>query len=180
MRTLLLPLVAAVGLSGCQSLITFSTEQKGEAVIQGNALGALLGAFPQMGGFSNIDFSENQDFKNHNAQRDLVESTKVTSLTLRILSPVDQDFSFLDSIEVAVKAADQEQKIASKTGIAQLNLPPPTPTLALDLVDVDLASYVRASSMTIIVRGTGRQPPQDTRLEASVKLLVGVGLPKGQ
>jgi hypothetical protein len=77
-----------------------------------------------------------------------------------------------------VKAADQEQKIAFKTGIAQLPLPPPSPTLALDLVDVDLAAYVRASSMTIIVRGTGRQPPHDTRLEASVKLLVGVGLPK--
>lgn len=178
MRTLLLPAVAVFGLSACQNLITFSTEQKGEAVIQGNPLGAVLGAFPQVGGFSNIDFSQNQDFKNNNAQRDLVETTRVTALTLRILSPVDQDFSFLDSLEVAVKAADQEQKIAFKTGIAQLELPPPTPTLALDLVDVDLASYVRASSMTIIVRGTGRQPPRDTRLEASVKLLVGVGFPK--
>ncbi len=179
MRPLLLPVLSLACLSACQSLISFSTEQKGEAVIPGNPLGAVLGAFPQVGGFSNIDFSQNQDFKNNNTERNLVRTTRVTAMTVRILSPVDQDFGFLDSLEVSVKAADQEQRVAFKTGIAQLDLPPPTPTLTLDLDDVDVASFVRASSMTIIVRGSGRQPNRDTRLEASVKLLVGAGFPDG-
>lgn len=173
-----LMLLASLGLTACGGgLVTFATEQKGEAVIQGNPLGSVLGVFPQMGGFSNIDFDQNQDFKNNSAERHLVQSARVTSLTLRIVSPVDQDFRFLDSVEFAVKAADQEQRIAAKADVSRLELPPPNPTLVLDVADADIAEFIRASSVTFIVRGSGRQPTKDTRLEASVKLLIGVGPP---
>lgn len=162
-------------LVGCGP-ITFNTELKGEAVIQGSQLGALLGAFPQLSGFSNINFDDNQDFKNNDARKANVKSLKVTELSLRIVSPSTQDFSFLQSLEFYARAGDQETKVAGKTGIDQLNLAAPNPTLTLDVVDAELVQYLQAPTMTIVTRGTGRQPPQETRLEATLKLLVGVGL----
>jgi hypothetical protein len=51
------------------------------------------------------------------------------------------------------------------------------PTLELDLDDADIAAFIRAPSVTFIVRGQGRQPSRDTRIEAAVKLLIGVGPP---
>ena len=156
--------------------ITFTTSMKGEAVIEGSTLGQFFNVFPQLGGFANIDFDTNQDFKNNNADRDHVKSMKVTALTLRIVSPSTQDFGFLETLEFAVKSGDLEQKMASKTGIDGLPLQAPNPTLELDLINADIGAFVRASSMTIVTRGTGRQPAQDTRLEATVKFLVGVGL----
>ena len=173
MRTLFLASVAL--LSGCGP-VPFTTELKGEAVVQGSSLGMFFNIFPQVGTFTGIDFDQNQDFKNNDATRAHVKSMKVTSLTIRIVSPPTQDFGFLQSIEFAVKSGDQEQKIASKAGIDTQNLPAPNPTLKLDVVDAELADFVHAPSMTIISRGTGHQPAQDTRLEATVKFVVGLGL----
>ena len=173
MRPLFLAAIAT--LTACGPL-TFSTEMKGEAVIEGSMLGQVFNVFPQLGGFASIDFDQNQDFKNNNTSRDKVKSLKLTSIKLRIISPPSQDYGFLDSVEFAVKAGDKEQKIASKTGVAALALAAPNPTLTLDVVDAELVDFVHAASMTLITRGAGRQPPQETRLEATVKFLVGVGL----
>ena len=168
-------LVASLFVTACGPL-TFSTEMKGDATIAGSALGQLLSAFPQAASFASIDFSQNQDFKNNNTSRDKVKSTRVTALSLKIVSPNSQDFGFLDSLEFSVKAGDKTQKIATKTGIASLGLAAPNPTLNLDLIDADLAEYVRSSSFSIITSGAGRQPAQDTQIEINVKFLVGVGL----
>jgi hypothetical protein len=46
----------------------------------------------------------------------------------------------------------------------------------LDVETVDLSPFVRAASMSITVKGTGRQPAKDTTLSADAKFLVGVGL----
>lgn len=167
--------VASLFITACGP-ITFSTEMKGDATIAGSVLGQLLTTFPQANSFASIDFSQNQDFKNNNTSRDKVKTTKVTALSLKIVSPNSQDFSFLDSLEFSVKAGDKTQKIASKTGIAALGLAAPNPTLKLDLVDVDLGEYVRSSTFSIVTSGTGRQPAQDTNIEINVGFLVGVGL----
>jgi hypothetical protein len=170
-RTLFL--TCTVVLTGCGPLV-FGTELKGEAVIEGSALGQVFNVFPQFGGFATIDFDQSQDFKNNHTSRDKVKTMKLTSLKLRIVSPPTQDYAFLDSLEFAVKAGDKEQKIASKTGIAALGLAAPNPTLTLDVVDAELAEFVHAATMTIITRGAGRQPAQETRLEATVKFQVGL------
>lgn len=154
--------------------LPFSTQTKGEAVIQGSPLGQFFNVFPPLSGFANLDFDQNQDFKNNDANRTLVKSMKVTSFTLRVVSPSTQDFSFMQSLEFAVKSGDREQKIASKDGIDMLGLAAPNPTLKLDVVDVELADFVHAPTFSIITRGTGHQPPEETRLEATVKFLVGV------
>lgn len=171
----LLTFVALASLCSCAPL-EFGAEVKGEATIAGSVLGQVLGAFPMVGGFANIDFNQNQDFKNNNADRERIKTMRLTGLTLKITSPSDQDFRFLDSLEFAVKVGDQEQKVAGKTGIDSLPLSAPNPTLGLDLVDVDVASFARSSSMTLISRGSGRQPAKDTTIEVIVRVVVGVGL----
>lgn len=176
MRSILLS-VAPILFLGCGgSLVTFDTQMKGTATVQGSALGQLLGNFPQANGFTSIDFSNNQDFKNNNTSRDKVKSVRVTSLSLQITSPNNQDFRFLDSIEFSVKADGKEQKVATKTGIASLGLAAPNPTLNLDLIDADLAEYVRSSAFSVVTSGTGRQPAQDTQIEIAIKFTVGAGL----
>lgn len=154
--------------------VPFTTELKGEAVIQGSPLGQAFNMFPPLSGFANFDFDSNQDFKNNDATRAQVKSMKVTQVTLRIVSPPTQGFSFLESIELSAKSGDLEQKVASKAGIDVLGLGAPNPTLKLDVVDVELVGFLRAPSMSIITRGTGHQPAQETRVEATVKFQVGL------
>jgi hypothetical protein len=168
-------LLCLLWLSACGP-ITFTTGLQGDAQLPGSPLGSLLSVFPQVGNFTNLDFGQNQDFKNNNAARERVKSMTLTSFTLRISAPNDQDFSFLDSLEFFAKADGQEAKIAGKTNIRALDLMAPNPTLVLDVETVDLSPFVRAASMSITVKGTGRQPAKDTTLSADAKFLVGVGL----
>jgi len=174
MTRLLAPL-AALAFSACGP-ITFTTQLTGSGTVQGNPLGGLLNAFPTLSSFASIDFNQNQDFKNNNAAKDKVKSVRVKSLTLQITAPNDQGFGFLDSVQFVAEANGQRAVFASKSGIASLGLNPPNPTLTLELADVDLASYVRADTVTLALEGSGRPPPKDTTLEAKVSLLVGVGL----
>lgn len=166
---------AALGLSACGP-ITFTTEVKGEGVVPGSLLGGLLSSFPALGGLTSIDFNENQDFKNHQATRDNVSSLKVESFSLRIVEPADQDFSFLDSVQVLGKTSNDEKLVAEKNGIAQLVLPPPNPTLVFDVTREELVGLLGAPQISIVLRGRGRQPPRDTRLEAKAKLTVALKL----
>ncbi len=176
MRSILLALAPVLFLGCGGPFVTFDAQMKGTATIQGSALGQLLGTFPQANGFTSIDFSNNQDFKNNNTSRDKVKSMRVTSLSLTITSPNNQDFRFLDSLEFSVKAGGKEQKVATKTGIASLGLAAPNPTLNLDLIDADLAEYVRSSEFSIVTSGAGRQPAQDTQIEIDIRFSVGAGL----
>lgn len=99
----LLALWVVLAFTGCGPIM-FSTDLKGQATVQGSALGQLLSVFPQVGGFADLNFDQNADFKNNNAQRQHVKSMKATSFTITIVSPNSQDYAFLDSIEFAAKA----------------------------------------------------------------------------
>jgi hypothetical protein len=159
---------------GCGTL-SFETTVKGGAEIPGNnsLLPVLLDTFPGLGGFTTIDFDQNQEFQNQGATKENVDSVKAVSYQLQIQGPASQDFAFLDSLEFYAQADGlPEVLLAKKTGIASLQLPTPNPTLELDLQDVELKPYVTKPSMGIAVRGTGRQPKNTTQLEARVKLKV--------
>ncbi len=157
--------------------IGFTTEVKGEGVVAGGgSLGGLLTMFPQLSSLSNIDFEQNQDFKNNNASREQVTSVTLKTMTLRIASPNDQDFSFLESVQFFARSGENEALFAQKTNVASAKLTAPTPTLVLDVLNVDLAQYVRSSTMSIVMRGTGRKPTQDTRIEVSAIFNVAVRL----
>ena len=162
-------------LAGCGANV-FVTEVKGETTIQGDATGlaALLSVFPAIGSFTNIDFNQNQDFKNQGVSKDQVNSVKVDSIALKIQSPNDQTFEFLENLQFYARTGDQEVLIAEKTGINTLNLAAPNPVLMMDVKGAELQPFVTAPSMSITVRGKGTQPTRDTRLEATIKLRVEV------
>src|SRR3712207_8616990 len=53
--------------------------------------------------------SQNQDFQNQGVTKDQVSSAKLHSLSLKILSPADLDFSFLDTLEFYAKTGRSEE-----------------------------------------------------------------------
>lgn len=175
MKPQLVLLSASLFVTACQPNV-FPVEVKGETTIQGDPspLPALLGAFPNIGSFSNIDFNQSQEFQNQGVSKDQVDSVKPAFIRLKITSPETQDFSFLQSLQFYARANDQEELIADKFGIDKLGLKAPNPVLELDVKDVELQPYITAPSMSIIVRGNGRLPPQETKLEATVGLNVAV------
>lgn len=175
----LAPLLKAwlfLSLAAC-SAPTFTADVKGETTVPASPiLGTVLNAFPAISSFAGLNFNENQDFKNQGVTKDEVSSVHVKSLKLKILSPDDADFGFLDSLEFFAKAGDQEVRIAHKERISELGLRAPTPVLDLDVENVELQPYVTAPSMSIIVRGKGRAPAKEVRLQATVSLDVKVSL----
>jgi hypothetical protein len=56
------------------------------------------------------------------------------------------------------------------------SIPPGVKTLEMDLLDVELQPFLTAPTMTLSVRGKGRMPSREVRLEANVKLDVQVRL----
>ena len=160
---------------GCQANV-FHTEVKGETTIQGSPLGGILGAFPTAANFTNLDFDANQDFKNQGVHKNQVNSVKAESIKLKVVSPSDQDFRFLDQLQFFAKSGDTETLVGEKLGISDLDLSAPNPVLSLEMKDAELKDHVSAPSMSIIVRGKGRPPPQDTRIEAAVNLRVEIKL----
>ncbi|WP_225411777.1 hypothetical protein [Stigmatella hybrida] len=165
------PLLAACGPS------SFKTELRGETAVPAAMPGALtpLNAFPAIGSFAALDFDENQDFKNQDVSKDEVDSVRLQSLEVRLLSPGGADFGFLDTLEFFAKAGDLEVRIARRRGIAQLGLQAPYPVLRMELEDEELQPFIAAPSMSILVRGRGRLPEQEIRLQAVVLLGVEVG-----
>jgi hypothetical protein len=88
------------------------------------------------------------------------------------VAPDDADFGFLDTVEFFAMAGDQEKRFASKRDISRLSLRPPNPVLKVDVEEVELQPFIAAPSMSIIVRGKGRMPEQEVRLQAIVVLKV--------
>lgn len=171
-------LLSALLLTGCDGvLVTFSTTIKGSTTLQGNQLGGLLTLFPQMNSFNNLNFDNNQDFKNNNAQKSHVKTAKVTSFTLKITDPNDQNYDFLDTVKFSVQSPDNNTtELGHKDGIAQLGLAAPNPTLVLDVPGDDIAAHIRADDVTFTSSGSGRQPNQNVTVEAAVTILIGAGL----
>ena len=167
--------VALPALTGCEANV-FPVEVKGETTIPGSPLPDVLTAFPAVGSFSNIDFNQSQEFQNQGITKDQVKSVRPEYVRLRILSPDTQDFSFLQSIQFFAKVGDTEALVAEKRDIDTLGLTAPYPVLSLDVSNVELQPFVTAPSMSIVVRGNGRQPPQDTKIQAEVGLKVAINL----
>lgn len=167
----------AITLAGCEPG-TFYTEVKGQTTVEGDAspLSNILGAFPAIGSFSNMDFNANADFQREGVRTDQVSSVRVSALSLKIVTPGSQDFSFLEEISFHARVGDQEAEIAHKTDIGALGLEAPNPVLELEVTEAELQPFIAAPSMSIVVRGAGRVPPQDTTLEATARFRVQVTL----
>ncbi|MBJ6761165.1 hypothetical protein JGU66_10355 [Myxococcaceae bacterium JPH2] len=157
---------------------SFITEVKGETTVPASPPGVEtpLNAFPAISSFAALDFDQNQDFKNQGVSKSDVKGVQVRSVTLKMLGPNDQDLRFLDALEFFARAGDKQSRMAHREGIAEVQLSLPNPELPLRAEDVDLRDFVAAPTMGIIVRGSGRLPEKEVRLQATVVLDVAVSL----
>lgn len=169
MRALLLALPLAVCACGPP---TFTVELKGEGTVMGDPLAGVLGALPAIAALTAVEFNDRQEFKNAGVTRDMVVSAQVESATLRIVDPADQDFGFLDEVQLLAKSAAGETLIAEETAVPDLGLKAPNPTLVLELVGHELAPHFGSPSISAVLRGRGRAPTRDTRLELKARLRV--------
>lgn len=173
-----LPVSALLALASACSPLTVGTEVKGEAVVLGNPMQGALNIFPTIGGMNDLDFNNSREFMQASITRANVSAASVESVSVKILSPSDQDFRFLETLQFVARAGDKEEIFAERSGVKDLGLEAPSPTLAMDVKLVDLAPFVSAPIMSIVMRGKGTQPPNDTRLEVKVKLRVSAAAAK--
>lgn len=161
--------LALLFVCGCQ-LNSFDSSLVGETTIPGTSSVAPqpLSAIPPFASFSRIDFAQNPDFQTNDVSPAEINSAKVASLDLKIVSPNDSDFGFLDDVEFYARSGDTSTLIAEKHGIAALGLRAPNPTLSLDVTGADLTPYIHDGPFSIEVKTNGRTPEHDTHLRATV------------
>lgn len=94
------------------------------------------------------------EFENNNTNTDLVESIKLTELTLNLQTPESGDFDFLNDISIFINAEGQEERlIASRTNIPEDG----SRVLQLDVEDTELREYIREESYTLRTETTTDQ-----------------------
>lgn len=70
-----------------------------------------------------METNSDSEFEVNDTRKDLIEEIKLTELLLKITSPDDTDFSFLESLDVYISAEGlDEMKFASKEVIDTTNV----------------------------------------------------------
>jgi hypothetical protein len=87
-----------------------------------------------------IETDSENTFAINDTRKDLIEEIHLTQLDLRLTSPSNSDFSFLESISIFISAEGlSELKIAWKDEVD----PNTDDTLILDIADDDLQEYIK-------------------------------------
>lgn len=91
------------------------------------------------------------EFKGHNTGKNLVQSIKLKELKISIVSPADQNFDFLKSIEVYISASGQQEiKAAWKTDMSDAGVK----EIVLDCSTADLKPYVMSDTYKLRLKNT--------------------------
>jgi hypothetical protein len=152
---------------GC-GLIQFDVNTGGDSQVPGCTNPISCGLLSQLGfsGFSNFDISQSTAWQNNNATKDQVSSATFTAAALDVTVPDGGDMSFIQSLQFFVAAPDAGQVLVAEGHsfpAGQSHVPLTTHP------EVELAPYVKASSMTITTNASGSQPQQgDTTIHASL------------
>jgi hypothetical protein len=156
----------------CGGLDNFLIEEQSRAVIQSGSLLEQFAGAAGFGEFATVDITQNQSLQNQGVERHQIDSVKILSLTMTIVDPQGEDFTFLDSIEFFVEA-DGLPKVSIATGGP---FPSGASTVELTIPDQDLADYAASESMNITTEARGRRPDQDTTIDANLMLDVDVNV----
>lgn len=150
---------------GCQELLTFDVVKTAQTTVPGSdLLGDLLTvSFPE---FATFDVTSTDEFQNQGITAEDIESVKIDTIVLRVVSPDEQDLAFFDAISFYVEAEGLERtRLATHTtfeeGVREVTIMPD---------DVELRDYVVSDTMAITTDVTARQPPEDTVLEAKISM----------
>jgi hypothetical protein len=165
--------VVLLALITCGGLDTFDVEESATTTIQGaGVLGVALNQALGFTGFDNIDISDSNEFENQGVTKDDVDSVKVQAITLRVTSPTNGNFDFLESIEFYVDAAGLPKKLIALRD----NIPDGQSEIELDVRDIELRDYVVKDAMSITAQGSGEVPVDDTTIKADVVMAVDVNV----
>jgi hypothetical protein len=156
----------------CGALDQISVSQSSRSTIpQGSLLEQFVGDIG-FGELVEVDLTESQELQNQGVTKEQIDSVKLTSLSLTVVSPSQGDFTFLDRVEFFVEAPGVEKKrIASGGPFAAGDS---MVDLALD--DVELKPYVVSEKLTITTDARGNRPSEATTVEAQLDLLVDVNI----
>lgn len=157
----------------CSGLDNIDIPIEAQTVVpEGTVVDQLLGQL-SFAGFEGFDIAQSQEFQNQGYTRDEIDSVRIISFTLSVVSPSSGDFDFLDRI-----AFFAESDGLPRVQIAMLD-PVPAGQDFIELeVDssVELADYASADSMTITTEATGTRPDMETTVAAEVILDVDVNV----
>ena len=170
-RNVVVALLVSV-LPACGGLTRVSVTQTATATIPGASLLELLTGDIGFGNLGNFDITQSQEFKNQGIKREQINSVKLRSLKLAITAPATGDFTFLDNLSFFIDASSQAHKEIAKGGPFAVG----ARDISLTVLDVELAPYASAPSMTFTTTAKGHKPAMATTIEATVILDADVNI----
>ena len=145
MRNFLLMLTIMVAVIGCDKvdeLTKFNLKYKSTVTIP-SSTGIDL-PFDVL--TPDMETNSDSEFEVNDTRKDLIEEIKLTELVLKITSPENADFSFLESLKVYISAEGLEEiQIASKNEVDANT----GNTLDVDVIDVDLKEYIKKDKFNL-------------------------------
>ena len=162
-------LALAALLSGCGA-VSFTSQLTGVATVPAGSPVLMLGALPLIGALTDLDFDLNPDFRMQAITRAEVVHALVETAEVKVVSPPQQDFGFLDTLQLVARSGDSETTFAEGTGISAAT--PVTTKLQLMIIAPEITAQIANASMSFVMRGQGRQPANDTRLEVNIQVRV--------
>jgi hypothetical protein len=138
-----------------RNLLTFNINYPDTEEVPANPLIGLPLSFVS----GNIATNSSTEFKNNNTATSLIKHVYLKTLTLNILAPQGQDFSFVKSVSLSLYTPS-----LGTTEIAFLDTIPPSPGTQLTLTATgnDIQNYIKVDSFAIetnvVAKKTTSQP----------------------
>ncbi len=122
----------------------------------------LLGAFPTPAGLDGFDFSQSSVFENSKYGPDDVDSIKLESLVFEVVSPLNQDLSFLESVVFFIETDDLPRIELARSD----SFPEGATLVVFQPTNADLKRYVLGTQATVTTEApNAERPPEETTIE---------------
>ncbi len=94
----------------------------------------------------NIEVNLNEQFENNNSRKDLIESAKLTKMTLILNSPDNGSFDFLNKVELFIDVEGKDRiLLASVSDIPENGLK----SVSMVVSEAELREYINKDSYTV-------------------------------
>lgn len=172
MKTFVYPMVVllCLGFTGCKKLVSFDMEYDNSVVIPANSIINLPIDIISPETTTNSE----EEFGNNGTGSNLISRVALTNLDLKILNPESQNFNFLKSVELYLRAPDLPEVLVAynydvpATGLKEI---------ALSCPDQDLKEYLKKPSYSLRVKAvTDEALAQDTEVNAHSRFVVDAGI----
>lgn len=153
---------------GCDGIASVEIERTASAIIyEVEPAGAL-----DLEEFENMDLQLGEFENTEDVRGKHIADARLDRLVITVIDPLHGDLSFADRVEVFVESPDEPaRRIAYRE-----DFPAGESTIEFEIDGVDLEPYIVADSLTFTARIEGDPPPQETEIEGTATLDVGVTL----